>query len=188
MEQLSWEEIEPRYVELAATPLSRDTLPAWLAEWSRLSDLLEETQMRLWIECMRDTTLPERAEQRHRFEEDIGVRAAAFDRRLERKLADCGFEPDGFAMPLRNLRARSGHRGASGGDREDQLRADECRLIERYQALQANRIVTGPGAPVAVSSLARALEQEPARAERERCWRLLAEHRRADRSAVDDLW
>jgi hypothetical protein len=64
MEQLSWEETEPRYLELAATPLSRDTLPAWLAEWSRLSDLLEETQMRLWIECVRDTTSPERAEQR----------------------------------------------------------------------------------------------------------------------------
>lgn len=188
MEQLSWEETEPRYLELAATPLSRDTLPAWLAEWSRLSDLLEETQMRLWIECMRDTTSPERAEQRRRFEDDIGVRATAFDRRLERKLADCGFEPDGFAIPLRNLRARSGHRGAGGGDREDQLCADERRLTERYQALQANRIVTGPGGLVAVSSLARALEQEPVRAEREHCWRLLAEHRRADRSGIDDLW
>ena len=68
MEQLSWEETEPRYLELAATPLSRETLPAWLAEWSRLSDVLEETQMRLWIECMRDTTSPERAGQRHRFQ------------------------------------------------------------------------------------------------------------------------
>lgn len=183
MEHLAWEQIEPAYIKLAATPLSREALPAWLEQWSRLSDLLDETQMRLWIECMRDTASGERAERMRRFADEIGAPASSFDRRLERRLAECRFEPDGFAIPLRNLRAVSVDRD----DDQDHLYAGERELIERYQALQADQMVTRAGTPVAVSSLSRALEQEP-RAERERCWRMLAAHRLTHRDAIDELW
>jgi oligoendopeptidase F len=169
---LSWTQIEPFYSELAKAPLSEDTLTAWLTQWSRLSDLLEETQMCLWIECMRDTTSAERGERRRRFDDEVGVRAAAFDRQLGRRLAECGAEPEGFALSMRNARALAGQE-----DDQELLKAQERLLIERYQALPANQI----------RSLASALEQE-SRAERERCWRLIAQRRLADRGVIDELW
>ena len=123
---LSWTQIEPFYSELAKAPLSEDTLTAWLTQWSRLSDLLEETQMCLWIECMRDTTSAERGERRRRFDDEVGVRAAAFDRQLGRRLAECGAEPEGFALSMRNARALAGQE-----DDQELLKAQERLLIER---------------------------------------------------------
>lgn len=182
MAGLSWGQTELYYIELATAPLSKDTLPTWLTQWSRLCDLLEETQMRLWIECMQDTTSQERADRRRRFADKVGVRAAAYDRKLERRLADCGVRPDGFAIPLRNIRVRTHQR-----EGQDRLDADERLLTERYLALHANQTLEQTGTEVAISSLESALEQEP-RAERERCWRIIAGHRFAERSVIDELW
>jgi oligoendopeptidase F len=182
MERLPWRQIEHYYAELAAAPLSTDTLTAWLTQWSRLSDLVEETQMRLWIECMRDTTAHERAERRRRFADEVGERAAAFDQHLERRLAESGIQPASLATPMRNLRAR-----ASQQDGQDRLLAEERSLVERYQVLHANQMIPTSGAAVSTSSLASALEREP-RAERERCWRILANRRLADRGVIDELW
>jgi hypothetical protein len=91
-ERMSWERLGPRYAELAGTALSEDMLPAWLSEWSRLSDLLEETRMRLWIECMRDTTSAERTERRRRFEDRVSGKRAAMT-------AKTGYEPTKASCP-----------------------------------------------------------------------------------------
>lgn len=182
MECLSWPQVEPFYSELAATQLSTDTLPMWLAQWSRLRDLLEEAQMRLWIESMRDTTSEELAERGRRFADEVGVRAAAFDRQLEGRLAGCRALPEGLALPVRTASAPADRR-----DDQNRLDAAERLLVERYQTLQANQTLPRAGTAVTSSSLARGLELEP-RAERERCWRLIAERRLADRGAIDELW
>lgn len=182
MERLPWPQVEPFFSELAAAVLSIQTLPAWLRQWSRLSDLLEEAHMRLWIECMRDTTSEECAERRRRFADEVGVRAAALDRQLEGRLTACGVQVEGLALPVQIARARADPR-----DDQDRLHAAERLLVERYQALHANQTLTHAGTAVVTSSLARALELEQ-RAERERCWRLIAERRLADRGTIDELW
>lgn len=182
MERLSWHQVEPFYTELAAAPLSEDTLPGWLTQWSRLSELLEEAQLRLWIECMRDTTSEPRAERRRRFAAETSVPAAACGRQLERRLAECGVQPEGFAVPMRNARALADQQHGHDG-----LHAQEQLLAERYQALQANQSRIQPGRAVATSELAGGLQQKP-RAERERSWRMIAERRLADRGVLDELW
>ncbi|MGH2479703.1 MAG: M3 family oligoendopeptidase, partial [Ktedonobacteraceae bacterium] len=50
-ERLSWAEIEPWYRELLESPLAPETLQLWMARWSDLSALVDETMKRLEIEC-----------------------------------------------------------------------------------------------------------------------------------------
>lgn len=138
--------------------------------------------MRLWIECMRDTTSAERAQSRRCFHDEVSVRAGVYDRQLERRLAECGVQNEGLVIPMRKARAL-----AEQQDGQGRVHAEERLLVERYQALHANQEVALAGKSITTSSLAGALQQEP-RAERERCWRLIAERRLADRGVIDELW
>ncbi len=100
---LNWSEIEPKYRELLAAELSQDTLHAWLTQWSRLSELVDEVLIKQEIACTRDTADQERADRKQRFLDEIYVHIQPLDQQVKQKLLASGLEPDGFALPLRKL-------------------------------------------------------------------------------------
>ena len=53
--RLNWSEIEPWYRELIVAELSQNMLLPWLAQWSRLSELVEETLVKQEIACTQNT-------------------------------------------------------------------------------------------------------------------------------------
>ncbi|HEX7974756.1 MAG TPA: M3 family oligoendopeptidase, partial [Anaerolineales bacterium] len=44
-----WSKIEPYLQDLLGRPLDARTVGPWLADWSRLSELLQETYVRLYV-------------------------------------------------------------------------------------------------------------------------------------------
>src|SRR5260370_32209862 len=103
-EQLSWSEIKPWYDELTATTLSCESVPFWLAQWSRLSELVDETVARLEIACTQNTTDQEAVQRKQRFLNDIFLPVQSYDQQLKQQLLESSLSPEGVSIPLRNLR------------------------------------------------------------------------------------
>ena len=106
-ERLSWAEIEPWYRELLESPLASETLQPWMVQWSDLSALVNETMMRLDIGCTTNTADEERPWRKQRFMQTVSTPQQALDQQIKERLLASGLEPEGFAIPLRNLRAEA---------------------------------------------------------------------------------
>lgn len=178
-----WTRIEPYYRELAERPLSADTISAWLADWTRLAELVHETYQRLYVAITVDTT-DEAARQRYEaFLDEIYPQAQAAEQILKEKLLASGLEPEGFERPLRILRAE-----AEIFRQENlTLLAQELKLSAEYDQIIGAQTVLWEGREVTLAQL-RPVFQDPDRAKRERAWRLTAERQLADRQAINDLW
>ena len=68
---LSWDEIAPLFGELNEHPLNAETVDAWLADWSRLNELIDEAYARLYIDTTLNTTDQDAEARFHAFISDI---------------------------------------------------------------------------------------------------------------------
>jgi oligoendopeptidase F len=182
-EQLRWSAIEPWYRELTAPPLSPATLLTFLTQWSHLSELVEETMMRLEIAWSQNTADRAAAQRHQRFLETIAPQVQSFDQQITQQFLASGLEPEGFAIPLRNLRDQA----TLFREANLELLQEEQRLCTAYEQLRAAQTVVWEGQTVSLPSLSALLEQAD-RELRERAWRLISERQRADREALDTLW
>src|SRR6266700_1705793 len=105
--RLNCSEIEPWYRELIVAELSQNTLLSWLAQWSRLSELVEEVLVKQEITCTQNTADQERADRKQCFLDEIYVHIQPLDQQLKQKLLASGLEPNGFALPLCKLRTEA---------------------------------------------------------------------------------
>jgi len=88
--QWSWSEIEPFYRDLLNRPLSSATVHEFLADWTRLNDLLEEMENRLHLATVLNTA-DQGAEQRYRaYLEEIQPGAMEGEQKLKEKLLASG--------------------------------------------------------------------------------------------------
>lgn len=181
--RLNWSEIEPWYQELIAAELASNTLHTWLAQWSRLSDLVEEVLVKQEIACTRDTADQERAERKQRFQDEIYVHIQPLDQQLKQKLLTSGLEPEGFALPLRKLRTEA----ALFREQNVALLAAEENLKTEYLRFGGSQMVTWEGREVAITALTPIL-MGPDRGRRERAWRTIEARRRADREVLYAHW
>ena len=62
-----WPDLEPYYHDLQQRPLTAQTMTAWLADWSRLSEVVDELSTRLYLATAQDTTDEEAKRRFHRF-------------------------------------------------------------------------------------------------------------------------
>ncbi|MBO0780375.1 MAG: peptidase M3, partial [Ktedonobacteraceae bacterium] len=182
-EALSWAEIEPWYTELTATTLSEETLQPWMLQWSHLSELVDETLRWLEIICTQKTDDQERARRRQRFLDEIYTHVQTFDQRIVQQLLASGLEPEGFAIPLRNLRAEA----EIFREANLPLLNEEKLLGVEYGNICGAQTVTWEGKEVSVTSLSPVLA-DPDRALREHAWRTMHERRIADRERFNETW
>ncbi len=181
--KFSWSEAEPWYRELIVTELSPHTLPSWLAQWSRLSELVEEVLVTQEIACTQNTADQERADRKQRFLDEIYVHIQPLDQQLKQKLLASGLEPDGFALPLRKLRTEA----ALFREQNVPLLNEEENLKTEYLRFSGSQTVTWEGREVALSALTPVL-MEPDRGRRERAWRAIQARRLADRETLYAHW
>lgn len=183
LERLSWGEIEPWYQELAATELTPDTLPTWMAQWSHLGALVDETMMRQEVDCTRNTADQERVDRKQRFLDDIYTHVQPYEQQLKQKLLDSGLEVEDFAIPLRNLRAEA----AIFTETNLPLLNDEQSLATEYLRVKGEQTVQWEGEEKSVASLA-PIMLEHDREKREQAWRTMNDRRIADREKLGELW
>ncbi|MDQ2715528.1 MAG: M3 family oligoendopeptidase [Chloroflexota bacterium] len=182
-EVLSWAEIEPWYGELLNSPLSPETLQPWLMQWSSLSALVDEVMMRFEIACTQNTADEERAQRKQRFMEEVNAPVQTLDQQVKELLLASGLEPEGFAIPLRNLRAEA----ALYREENLPLLNNDKALSDEYVQIGGDQMVMWEGKEVALPSLYTILH-DPDRARRERAWRAMAERQLIDQQRLNGIW
>jgi oligoendopeptidase F len=130
-----------------------------------------------------DTT-DEASKQRYdTFLDEIFPNTQAAEQKLKEKLLASGLEPDGFEIPLRNLRAE-----AEIFRQENlPLLTQELKLNAEYDKIVGAQTISWEGQELTLAQL-HTVYQEPDRSRRERAWRLASERQLADRQATNDLW
>src|ERR1700688_1718871 len=102
--KLSWSQIEPWYHELLATELTFVTLDAWMVQWSQLSALVDETFVQHEIATTTNTADESRVQSKQQFMDTVYVPVQDLDQQIKEHLLASGLTPEGFEVPLRNLR------------------------------------------------------------------------------------
>jgi len=179
----SWEQIEPFHRDLLTRPLDGGSVERWLADWSRLSDLIGEVYARLSVAVTVDTSDPEAEARFNAFLDQIHTKAQAADQQLKEKLLASGLEPLGFDVPLRKMRAEAAIFRAENLP----LLSQERKMASEYNKILGAQTVAWEGEELTLQQLRRAL-QSPDRARREHAWRLAADRQLADRAAISELW
>lgn len=178
-----WEQIEPYYQDLGERSVTEDTLATWLEDWTRLTDLVNETFARLYVAISQDTTDEDAEARYHAFLEEIFPRAESADQTLKRKLLESGLEPEGFAVPLQKIRAEADL------FREENLPllTRERKLASEYNKIIGAQTIAWDGEEYTLTQL-KPRYQAADRTTRERIWRQASDRRLADRGAINDLW
>jgi oligoendopeptidase F len=180
---LSWAEIEPRYRELATTTLTPDTLQPWLAQWSDLIALVDETLVRFEIATTQNTEDTEVARRKQRFLEDVNIPIQTADQQLKQQLLDSALQPDGFAIPLRNLRAET----ALYREANLPLLAEDKVLGDAYMEIGGSQMVMWDGKEVPIVSLF-TVQEDINRERREQAWRTMTTRQLQDREQINTIW
>jgi oligoendopeptidase F len=178
-----WSEIEPHFRDLESRSLTAANVDSWLTDWSHLCKLLEETHERLMVAVTVDTTDHEAERLFLRFLQTTHERAEAADYRLKRKLLDSGLVPEGFEIPLRNIRAKV----ELFREANLPLLTEQEQLHTEYRRIMGAQTVLWEGQQHTIPQMY-PLQQHTDRAVRERAFRLAAQRQLEDRDAINDLW
>lgn len=181
--QLSWAHVKSWYDALTAIHLSPESVQLWLAQWSRLNELVDETLARLEIACTQDTTNQQARERKERFLNEIALPVQVYDQQLKEHLLASSLSPEGFAIPLQKLRAET----ALFREGNLSLLKEEESLSDEYMQVIGAQMVRWEGREVNIPSL-RPVLLDPQRQRREMAWRLMNERHQADRQRLHELW
>jgi oligoendopeptidase F len=178
-----WAQIAPFYDDLQARPLNAETVESWLADWTRITSLLAETEARLQVATTVNTA-DENAEQRLKtFLQTIYPAWKSAEQRLNQKFLASELEPEGFEIARRNMQ--------SSADlfREANLPliAQETELGMAYDKIIAAQTVNWEGKEITIPQI-RPVYENTDRALREKAWRLASERQLQDREAINEIW
>jgi oligoendopeptidase F len=178
-----WSHIQPYYDDLAAREVTASTVESWLRDWTRLLELIEESYWRLYVDRNADTTNQAASAAFDTFVEKLQPEVRIADQRLKRKLLDSGLEPDGFAIPLRNMRTDD----ALYREENLPLLAEEAKLSAEYENIVGGQLVEWQGEQVTVQRLFPVLMEQD-RALRQSAWQKIWARRLQDRHALVTVW
>ena len=166
----TWTEVAPFYDSLASRPLSSDTVESWLAEWSRLEELLTEAAATAMIEYTLDTDDLAREAAHLRFSTEIVPRMDEEGVRLARRLLDLGYERADLSTMLQRFRTQIDI------FREENIAlfAELEELGARYQKITGSMMVEWGGKPVTLPQLSPHLRNQDPQV-REKAFRLSSE-------------
>jgi len=178
-----WSQLKPAFDELTAAPLSVATCEAWLADWTRVAYLVYEAFARANVATTINTEDADAKKRLFHFLENILPPVQAADQALKEKLLASGLEPDGFDVPLRNLRAEAEIFRLENLP----LITEEGKLGNQFDEIKGAQTVAWDGVDLPLPQLNPHL-QNADRATRERAWRLVQARHLKDRGALNGLW
>lgn len=179
----TWAQMEPYARELAERPLTAANVAAWLADWSALAVRISERLARLRVAVNVNTADAEAEADYKNFLDAIYPAWQAAEQTLKEKLLASGLEPEGFAVPLRNLRAEA----ALFREANLPLLVEEQKLVNDFDKLIGAQTVLWEGEEKTLPQL-QPLFQLPERATREQVWRRAMQRRLQDRATLNEAW
>lgn len=99
----SWPDLEPLYEALVSAPI--DDPQAWLLEWSKLEEIIEEAGTLAMIAYTCDTADPAKEAANLRWSSEIFPKAIEIQVRLARRLVELGYSEPGLETVLRGFRS-----------------------------------------------------------------------------------
>ena len=178
-----WAQFSPLYQELIECSINADNVSAWLADWSRTSEWVDELENRLYVAITVNTADKDAENLFNEFMDTTYPQAQEAEQLLKKKLLNSSLEPEGFEIPLRNMRAEA----ALFRSTNLPLLAQEQKLANKYDKIVSAQTVEWLGEERTIDQMNPVL-QNPDRAVRERAWRLVRERQLADRDAINALW
>jgi len=183
----SWEGFQARYEALTNEPLNEATLADWLARWSQLNMLIEESGAIANIEKTLDTA-DETAERAFlNFVENIAPNFSRADQALKQRLLAAATDNDALGEDMRvPLRAM---RNQADLFREENvpLMTELAKLGNEYDKITGALSADWDGEPRNLNQL-NALLRDRDRAVRERAWRQMMALWLGQRAALNDLY
>jgi oligoendopeptidase F len=179
----SWATIGPRFEALAARRLEAVDVPAWLADWSRLSEEVGEAAAWVSIRHTQDTEDPARKSAYLHYVKEVAPQLRVADQALKDRLLATAWAAPELATVLRQFRA-----DADLFRRENvPLQADEGVAAARYGELVGGLTVDFDGAPRTLAQLA-PYRAAADRAVRAGAWRAGMAGMLGLRAQLDDLF
>lgn len=184
-EALNWglEQYTPYFDELIARPLNAENVDAWLMDWSQLARLTQEISARIEVATTVDTTDVQAEQRFEAFFENVFPALMIANNQLNQKLVASGFEPEGFEIPLRNMRADI----ELFREENLPLSVEERKYILEFDKIKGAQTVDWDGQELTLDQL-QPLLQSTDRATRERAWQLSMQRQLQDRDALNELW
>jgi oligoendopeptidase F len=179
----SWSKFEPYYTELAKRKLDEDNAPVFLADWSRIVELVDETYSRLYVATTVNTADEEAKNRFHRFLDEIYPKTEQAEQILREKIVRQSKTPDGFEVPLRRLRQET----ELFRQENIPLKAEEQKQCIEYDKIIGSQTVMWEGKETTIMQL-RPVYQSADRDLREKAWRMAAQRQLEDREAIAGLW
>jgi oligoendopeptidase F len=162
----TWNDVAPYYEALATRPLDHAGVEAWLAEWSRLEELLTEAASTAMIGYTLDTDDREREANHLRFSTDILPQMDEEGVRLARRLLDLGYSRPDLVTMLQRFRTQI----ELFREENIPLLAELEELGARYQKITGSIMVDWEGKQVTIPQLSPYL-RDPDRRVREKAFR-----------------
>lgn len=179
----NWDEFQPYFDDLIKRQVTETNIKEWLADWTRITCLLQETHARLYIATTLDTTDQGVSQNYYTYLEQIYPKFLTAEQILKEKMLSSGHQLSSFEIPLRNLLSQADlFREANLP-----LITQEEKLCSEYDKIISVQTVTWEGEELMLDQLDPLL-QDPERNKRERAWRLAMTRRLRDRHTINDLW
>ncbi len=161
-----WPDLEPAFDELLARPLDADTVERWLADWSRLEEILTEAIAIAMIAYTGDTADPDKEAAHRRFAIEIAPRADEKSVQLAARFAALGWSRPDLEQTIARFRRSIEMFRAANVPLAAQLEATSA----EYQQIAGGLLAEWDGEKKPVPQLSPFLEN-PDRLVRERAFR-----------------
>ncbi len=179
----TWDQIRPYADELAARPLTAESVDGWMADWTLLQSLIGEAYNRLEVHTTTDTDDEAGHTRYSAYSEQIMPHARELDNRLKEKLLASGLVPEGMAVPLRRMRAEAEVFRAENMP----LRTEIDKLNAEYSKIRGALTIEWDGEELTFPQTVAKLG-DPDRAVRERAWRAAVGGALKSREAINAVW
>jgi oligoendopeptidase F len=179
----SWEQFEPYYADLQGRDVDAENISSWLADWTRLDNLIQEVGSRRRVATTQDTTDEVADSRLKNFLDTIQQPYEQSQQKLKEKLLATDLNPEGMAIPLRNMRAEA----ELFREANLPLFNQEAKLGLQYNRIIGTQTITWEGDERTLTQ-ARILLRDDDRSVRERAWRTISTRQLQDRQAINDLW
>jgi oligoendopeptidase F len=182
-----WESFQTHYERLLNEPLELADTRRWLADWSRLSRLIDEAGSIVYIEASLDTTDAQKEAAFLDFVENIEPEARRAEQALKERLLGLVTDDDelgeAMALPLRRMR----NQADLFREVNVPLFTELAKLGNTYDKITGGLKVDWDGEEKNLSQLD-VLLRKPDRAVRERAWRAIMGLWQGKREELNDLY
>jgi len=178
-----WPQFEPFYADLSARTITRAKVGTFLADWTRITELVDEIYNRLYVATTVNTADKSAHDRLTRFLDSVFPQVQQAEQVLKSKLLASKVELPDFALSLLRMKAEA----ALFRDTNLPLLVQEQKFNTAYERIIGAQTVDWEGRELTPTQL-RMVLFEANRGRREAAWRRTLARQLADRENINRLW